>query len=707
MSGDSLSASLGDISLSGDEETFTYKPIKDDQSNKTSNNINTENQRTLLDAPEIQKVMNSDIAINALLTRLKQSLLTCEEFTKFLRKKYLFEEEHTEELSKQYKHFFTTTNGVSSLRKMIHEILEFDGKLAKVKQSYLTALQKMYDEISALLLTITKMRKSVKENSRRLEKDVVDAIHAAEKAQSRYISLCQDYEKVRMADPSKTKLTLRGSRTTKEQEEDLLRKIDSADLEYKQRVDHSDSLRHNFLTRERPRIVQQLKDLILELDTAMAIQLQKYTIWTENLILNSGVTVSPFDKPHNSMKGIANSVKNEQDLYNFLNKYNSSSKSGLLLNKNLIPVEYKKHPSMMKRRNSVNKAPPKFAVDPARNSIPKRILSTHNESPFQHSPSTNFGTPIIASSSSSKYTTATPMGTSQLSSTKSRSFVPLNQPQQPRKSIDTFNNNDKQTNIVNSNMTGGKSGNFPSLDPGKGDTRMPSISNTLASVDTADSDRPVSYVQTDGRMPAGVQNNFKTFGVPLENLIEYEQDMVPAIVRQCIFVIDKYGLQLEGIYRKSANVLDVSKLKEEIDKDPSNISMILPGNNHSDSDIYLVGSFLKSFFSLLPDPLVPSVIGPELKTCISIEDPKTRKNYMHNLLYKLPDAQYWTLRSLLFHLKRVIANEESNRMNQKAVCIIWGPTVVPINEEEPNDVNYQIASMEVLLDVADQAFEPE
>lgn len=721
MSVDSASTSLADISLSGDEDVSHYKSNRDDASNKTTNTTNTtinnnnnnpENELYLLDAPEIQKVMNSDIAINALLTRLKQSLLTCEEFTKFLRKKYLFEEEHTDELSKQYKHFFTTTNGVSSLRKMIHEILEFDGKLAKVKQSYLTALQKMYDEISALLLTITKMRKSVKENSRRLEKDVVDSIHTAEKAQGRYISLCQDYEKVRMADPSKTKLTLRGSRTTKEQEEDLLRKIDSADLEYKQRVDHSDSLRHNFITRERPRIVQQLKDLILEIDTAMAIQLQKYTIWTENLILNSGVTVSPFDKPQSSMKGYANAVRNEQDLYNFLNKYNASNKSGLLLNKNLIPVEYKKHPSMSKRKNSVNKAPPKFAVDPARNSIPKRILSTHNDSPFQPSPS-SFGTPIISSKSSSKYpSSATPISSTNVSGINSRSFIPLNPPPKPRQSIESFSGpNEKQlensqTNN-NTNPDNRNSNNFHSLDPGKGDARMPSISNTLASIDTEDSDRPISYLQTDARMPAGVQNNFKTFGVPLENLIEYEQDMVPAIVRQCIFVIDKYGLKLEGIYRKSANVLDVSKLKEEIDKDPSNISMILPSNNHSDSDIYLVGSLLKSFFSLLPDPLVPSVIGPELRTCISIEDSKTKKNYMHNLLYKLPDAQYWTLRSLLFHLKRVIANEESNRMNKKAVCIIWGPTIVPINEEDPNDVSYQIASMEVLLDVADQAFEPE
>lgn len=163
---------------------------------------------------------------------------------------------------------------------------------------------------------MTKLRKSVKENSKRLEKDVSDAIHSAEKAQSRYNSLCQDWDKLRMTDPTKTKLTLRGSKTTKEQEEELLRKIDNADLEYKQKVDHSNSLRNTFITKERPRIVQELKDLILEIDTAMTIQLQKYTIWTENLVLNTGVTISPLDSTK-SMKSFAGSVSNERDLYSF------------------------------------------------------------------------------------------------------------------------------------------------------------------------------------------------------------------------------------------------------------------------------------------------------------------------------------------------------------------------------------------------------
>ncbi|CCF57425.1 hypothetical protein KAFR_0C04350 [Kazachstania africana CBS 2517] len=657
-------------------ETTIMKP---NSSNDTADIVHRHGNLELLNKPEIKKIMDSDVAINALLSRLKTSLLTCEEFTKFLRKKYLYEDEHTQELSKQYKHFFMSSSG-SSLKRMIHDILEYDGKLAHVKQSYIRALQKMYDEISALLLTITKMRKTLKENSRRLEKDVSDAIHSAEKAQSRYNSLCQDWDKLRMSDPTKTKLTLRGSKTTREQEEELLRKIDIADLEYKQKVDHSNSLRNTFITKERPRIVLELKDLILELDTAMAIQVQKYTIWTENLVLNSGVTISPFDKSSRSMKQVASSVTTEKDLYNFLNKYNHSGKNSLLVNRNLIPVDYKKHPSMNKNTNvNTTNKPLKYAVDPSRNSIPKRTISTHNESPFI-SNSTSFTNP----SQQGRNVSFTP----SLDTTASSNFAPLNRSTTDGKDI---------------RNTGADTSSFQSLDPGKQVARIPTSSTAL----TEDSDRPISHVQTNTTMPPGTQTNFKTFGVPLESLIEYEQDMVPAIVRQCIYVIDQYGLELEGIYRKSANVLDVSRLKEEIDKDPANVSMILPPKNYSDSDIYLVASLLKAFFASLSEPLLPNDMSPDIMTCIAIEDLQTRKNYMHGLIYKLPDAQYWTLRSLLFHLKRILSHEEQNRMNLKSVCIIWGPTIIPPNQDDINDVNYQIKAMEVLIDAADQAFEPE
>lgn len=656
----------------------------------------------LLDKPEIQNVLNSDVAINALLGRLKQSLLTCEEFIKFLRKKVFFEDGHVEELDKQYRHFFMdTTTGSLSLKRRIHEILEYDGKLAKVKKSYVSALQKMYDEMSALLFTMTKMRKTVKENSRRLEKEVSDAIHVAEKSQSRYNSLCQDWDKLRLSDPTKTKLTLRGSKTTKEQEEELLRKIDTADLEYKQKVDHSTSLRATFINKERPKIVSELKDLILETDTALSIQLQKYTIWTENLILNSGVTIAPMESSK-SMRSVASSVTNAKDLYVYLNKYNNSGKTAGMVNKSLIPVNYKKHPSMVKISGpnistnsnlSSKSSTPTFSVDTGKNSKGKKNL----ESPYTQSNKSNLG----ASTSTSKTATSA-TGASGTAATASPHIANKAIPKEKEEEREREKEKEKTVPV---GALPPNEVDFKTLDPGNSNAaRIPSVATDFT-MTTSESDRPLSQVQTNMSIPPGTRKNFKTFGVSLENLVEYEQDMVPAIVRQCIYVIEKYGLDLEGIYRKTASITEMSKLKEEIDKEPDNISMILPSKNYRDDDIYLVASLLKAFFASLPGTLLPAEITEDVKTCLSIPDEKTRKNYMHGLIYKLPDAQYWTLRALLFHLKRVVSHESKNRMGPKQLYIIWGPTLVSPNDETPDDVGFQIRTMEVLYDVADQAFE--
>ncbi|AET38074.1 GTPase-activating protein RGD1 Ecym_2335 [Eremothecium cymbalariae DBVPG len=632
----------------------------------------------LLNAPEIQKLMESDVSPTALLNRLKMSLLMCVEFTKFVRKKYILEEEHAQEMSKAYKNFFPDT-GASSLQASMHKVLEYDGKLAKVKMSYVSALQKIYDELSALLATMTKIRKTLKENSRRLEKEVADAIHSAEKAKSKYMALCQDWEKLKLVDPAKTKLTLRGSRTTREQEEELLRKIDTADLDYKQKVDYSTSLRNTYISNERPKIVTELKDLILELNTAVSIQLQKYAIWTENLILNSGVTIIPFETTLSSMKDHASSMNNQLDLFEYLSKY--TSKNGTFINKSLIPVDYRKHPAMIKSGifSTQSSSSSSFQTNLTTNTLPKRVISTSNESPFDSKPSP-------------------PTSSSAKSSPTPNSF-PLNSgPQQPENS---------KMLIAAADKIPETRGKFGTLDPGsrKGGQSQPSLVTSI--VTTFGSQSPISKAESMNTLPPGVSNNMKTFSVPLEDLLEYEQDLVPAIVRQCIYVVDKYGLYLEGIYRRSANVLDVSRLREDIDKDPSNISMLLPPKNYTDSDIYLVGSLLKTFFASLPDPLLSRSMSDELTTCLSIENPTTRKNYLHGLIYKLPDCQYWTLRSLIFHLKRVLDREEENRMNRKALCIIWGPTIVPPKTDDINDVNHQINVMDVLFDVADQAFEPE
>ncbi|KAL6938053.1 hypothetical protein ACO0RG_004584 [Hanseniaspora osmophila] len=734
----------------------------------------------ILNRPEIQQVLSSDIAINTLLTKLKQSILTCEEFSKYIKKKVLIEQEHAEEMSKAYKNFFSSTS--NSLTKSIAELLQFDGKLSSVKTSYVIALQKMHDELNALLLTMSKARKQVKDHSRRLEKEVMEAIHQAEKAKSKYDSLCQDWSKLRMSDPTKTKLTLRGSKTTREQEEELQRKIDAADLEYKQRVDHATSLRNSFISRERPKIVVELKDMILEMDIAISIQLQKYAIWTENLMLNSGISVCPVNNTSSntkSMKSVASSMSSEYDLYNYLKKYTTNDKNrNALVNKNLIPVEYKKNSNVGGSSSSKISKPVNgtFVMNSNGKQVPSST-ATSNSSPNTF---TNHGTNnSISSTTSTKPANTNPYGSSITPKTSNNYnsnrvdavqngvgiTTNTNYPSKqlsPNKQHMLNNNNMAGVNALvggvgasaaaaaagsgrsfgynatraingNQNTQGGSAGygmapvnedaqaaTYSTLDPSK--SPISSVVSNFTNDNQNNlhpNDRPLSHVETNVTLPPGLNKNFKTFGVPLGTLLEFEQDLVPAVVRQCIYVIDKYGLDIEGIYRKSPSVVDVNKLKEEIDTDPANISMILPPKNYTEQNIHLVASLLKTFFSSLPEPFFPQELSPDLKTCLSIEDPTTRKNYMHGIVYKLPDGQYWTLRSLIFHLKRVVQHEQDNRMSLKNLSIVWGPTLIstpptsePYEQDSERDgrtdeITFQISAMETLFDVADQAFEPE
>lgn len=685
----------------------------------------------LFASQEIQDVLNSDIAINALLTKLKKSILVCEEFTKFIRKKYIVEESYLDELSKQYRNFFNSDNTIvtsssSVMHRNIVKVCSFDGSMAQVRQNYIQSLMKMYDELSSLLLTMTKLRKSVKDISRHLEKNVADAIHLAEKAQNRYISLCQDWERLRLADPTKTKLTLRGSKNYREQEEELTRKIDSADLDYSQKVDIATSLRDKFITIERPRIVTELKDLILELDIAITIQLQKYSILYESMIVNSGTVVSPISTSNKvSMKSISSTINNEHDLYDYLKRFTGNREN--FVNKNLIPVSYSEHPSMKKGRSrslsssSANKVPLTFAVDPSRNSIPKRLISTHNETPFTKSniplsitsPSLSVGRLSVVTSPPLPGTPILPKSTTLPQLPNSGNTIGTGSSLINVKSMvdavknPTVTDNGIEPKVIDQNTSNEKPGkSFKTLDPSlsKANTENISAAINLASLEA---NRPVSRFQPLVLSPPITPIDFKVFGKPLEKLFEYEQDMVPSIVRQCIHVIDKYGLELEGIYRVSPVVTELTKLKEEVDNNPSSITTLIPPPNHTEGDIHLVASLLKAFFAALPDTLFPDSFSTDLMTCLFIDDVKTRRNYMHGLIYQFPDAQYWTLRSLVFHLKRIIAHEDKNRMNMKAISIIWGPALIPPNKSDVNDVDFHIQLFETLFSVADQAFEPE
>lgn len=624
----------------------------------------------LLEDDKFSKLLTSDSAVETLLNRLKKSILTCEEFAKYIRKKAVLEqdyEEHLRKISRTTQDTFKANVNLKSdsFTFNFEKLVKLDDRVASQNSAYSKQLFQMYEELNVLASSITRTRKTHKDNFKRKEKEVVDSINAAEKAKQKYDSLCLELERVKTTDPSKKTLTLRGSKTTSEQEEILHRKIEAAETDYRQKVTTCTGLRNIFLDTFRPSLVRQLKDIIIEVDIAMSVQLQKYSSKTEDLVLQTALSINPMKGANlQSMKVIASSIDNEKDLYQYVIKYSHENK-----NKALFPVEFRQHPSIVTSSTfrSVSNANFKSSMKPIANPAAGVNKATPQPTPFNQSSNSSASNDVFKAHQPS------PRAQQQTQQTQQQ------QQQQPGSSY---------LDPASASYNGGLS---------------PSLSNATSN------NRPLSMISNE--QPHSSSTGLRTFGASIQQLNDLEGDLVPSFVRQCIYVVDKYGTNLEGIYRTSGNMATVNNLKDAIDRDPRNVKMLLPNpNSITDSDIYAVSSLLKSFFSQLPEALLTNEATPVFLAHGRIQEEDVRVKRLHELIFTLPDTSYWTLRSLILHLHRIASHNATNLMTARNLSIVWAPTLFPkvtsggFNAE---DMSCQGRIIEDLILRANDFFDPE
>lgn len=599
----------------------------------------------LLEQDLIKAILNSDASLDILLGRLKQSLNTCEEFSRYIKKRGQIEDDHYSQLKKFANNLRTTikqnTNGTTgklksdSFGSKFDLIVEFDEKLHGVGSSYVNALNTMYDELMSLTSTISKSRKLIKDEGKRKEKECMDAIVAAEKAKQKYNHLCDDLEKLKTSDPNKKSFLK--NKTVEQQEDELQRKVDLADQDYKMTVTTCKKLKDEILMIHRPNNSKKLKNLVLELDIAMNVQLQKFAIYSENLVMNSGVLISPLHNQQTSMKLMAASIDNEMDLYNYIKKFEKSSKT-----ESLKPVEYVVHPLLNRGQK-----------------LAKPFLNSSLNS-YNTAPQNNLSALTNLLNMKSSTTSSATSGTQQSSNT------PAN--------TSTLNTSSSNTDYT-----------YSSLDPHN----------------TPELNGPKSLASSTFAQP--------TFGISIEDLIQFAGiDNVPLVVKRCIEVIETHGLDIEGIYRTSGNKSTVQQLKDSIDSKFTNYLLIgnnIDPSNVLDADIYCVALLLKIYFASLPEPLLTREYYQSfIETVKSLDESYIAKK-LHHLVYNLPDGAYFTLRALVFHLNLVAKHLSKNRMTAKNLAIIWGPAILNDNSMSPQDLSLKSKVLEELMIVANEIFD--
>lgn len=627
------------------------------------------NSAALLEEEKVKAILASDSSFQILAQRLKQSIKACEEFSTFIAKKCHCEQKYSKDVLRTVHHCdhsITSNNLVvsGSFIQSLQKVIKFDEKVNNVRDPYIIALQTMANQLESLVQHFTNLRKQLKEKGNRAEREVSDAINLAKKARNRYWNLCTELEKVRNSDRNQTKITLQGRKTNSQQEDDLKAKIKDAEDDYNKKANTSQRLKNSLVSSIRPRIANEFKNLIVELDFAMQIQLQKYSVYTESLIVGMGNQINPINGS-DSMKQIATSSDLEKCLYYYLKG------STIRKNETLDPVEFTRHPivgGLLPKPNSgastLNK--PKVTSPSHVNKI--RDFSNASSTPSMVTGST-FAVPSTLHTESNDHSAgkipSLPLSDSAMTSPSYSSLDPTRSP----------------------HLNGPRP-----LDPAMNDSNASFNDNSISF--TADDSMNSSQIDLTGGLapPTG-----KLFGVPLE-MLDVNEEAVPLFVTKCINIIETFGTNFEGVYRLSANKNTFEELKDELDKNPHNLSLLDPKdpNNISSEYIYLVASLLKKFFASLPDPLLTNEQRDSYLQAAELPDKLERQTKMHQLVFELPDSNYFTLRDILGHFRRLIQLPRV-RMDSKNISIVWANNLIGGDFESREELELQQKVIEDLI----------
>ncbi|KAK3527483.1 hypothetical protein QTP86_023022, partial [Hemibagrus guttatus] len=159
------------------------------------------------------------------------------------------------------------------------------------------------------------------------------------------------------------------------------------------------------------------------------------------------------------------------------------------------------------------------------------------------------------------------------------------------------------------------------------------------------------------------------FGVPLVNVVSLDRP-IPLFIDKCIRFIEATGLTTEGIYRVSGNKSEMESMQRQFEQD-HDLDLV-----EKDFPVNTVAGALKSFFSELPDPLVPYSLQVELVEAFKINDREQRLQTMKDVLKRFPHENYEVFKHVMSHLNKVSQWHRVNLMTSENLSICFWPTLM-------------------------------
>ncbi|KAF2834268.1 Rho GTPase-like protein activator [Patellaria atrata CBS 101060] len=649
----------------------------------------------------VDSILYSDIGVNTLLNRLKQSIASARDFAGFLKKRSTLEEDHAQGIKKLCRSTHESIRRPDARHgtylQQFEEVTKLHERMADNSIQFALSLHQMHEDLTELSNNMDRGRKHWKINGLAVEKKVQDAEAHMEKAKTKYDSLAEDLDRVKTGDKSAGRVFgIKGPKSAAQHEEDLQRKLQAADSDYASKVQIAQAQRQELETTLRPQAIKAIQDLIAECDSALTLQLQKFGTFNEKLLLGNGILIAPIKTPDHvgpdvpSLRDMVYKIDNDKDLHSYLLSYTSK-----------VPpkhheIKYIKHPTQAPTTAPAPAPAPASAATAGHTSLqlqrdptvpissgPPHLPSFSTQSPVQQRPSTPQGS------------------TSQHPQQSFDVFNSYKQPPQQLQQAPSYGSPGQQTPQSYyqppPQQHQGSPQNYPSSQPPHVQHQGTPQFNPLS--------MHAPSPQGTGDVPysAGPSPTKPVFGMTLAELFERDGSPVPMVVYQCIQAVDLFGLDVEGIYRIPGTNSHIQQLKQMFDSNSANIDFRNP--SAFQHDINSVAGLLKQFFRDLPDPLFTAEHYGAFIDAARIDDDTVRRDSLHAIINALPDPNYATLRALVLHLNRVAEHAERNRMNSGNLGICFAPTLMGPHRGQMADAGLQARVLDTILQNTYQIFD--
>ncbi|XP_051887274.1 rho GTPase-activating protein 18-like isoform X2 [Pristis pectinata] len=167
----------------------------------------------------------------------------------------------------------------------------------------------------------------------------------------------------------------------------------------------------------------------------------------------------------------------------------------------------------------------------------------------------------------------------------------------------------------------------------------------------------------------------KLFGVPLTQLVENDQKIVPntkvpLLLKELLCSLEDKGLETEGILRISGSLARIKNLQQELESNFYQNNFDWKKVHQNDG-----AGLLKMFIREMPCPLLTTEYVAAFAAVQNITDQVQMIHALNLLVLMLPDVYRATLKLLLEFLRKVIEKEQENKMNLWNVSTIIAPNL--------------------------------